>query len=55
MCMQGYMTVAEAAEYLKVHVQTIRRWIAEGKLKSYKGERIVRVKREDLDRLLTEN
>ena len=51
--MDGYMTIKEAALYMKVHVETIRRWVNEGKLKAYKGVKIIRFKKEDLDRLLS--
>lgn len=48
--MEGYMTIKEAAQYLKVHPETIRRYVKQGKLTAYKGEKIIRFKREDLDK-----
>ncbi len=50
--MEGYLTIKEAADYLKVHPETIRRWVKEGKLPAYKGPKIVRFKKEDLDNVL---
>jgi excisionase family DNA binding protein len=44
-----YLTVAEAAEALRVDRSTIRRWIAAGELPAYRiGPKHVRIKREDL-------
>ena len=51
--MKGYLTIKEAAEYLKVHPESIRRYVRDKKLRSYKGEKIIRFKQEDLDSLLT--
>lgn len=49
--MDRYYTIKEAAEYLQVHIETVRRWVKEGKLKAYKAETIVRFKKEDLDKV----
>jgi excisionase family DNA binding protein len=44
-----YLTVAEAAETLRVDRSTVRRWIANGDLPAYRvGPRRVRIKRDDL-------
>ena len=44
----------EAADYLRVHVQTVRTWIRTGKLKASRlaGQRALRIRREDLDAVL---
>ena len=49
-----WLTSEEAAEYLQVHVNTVRRWAREGAIASVKlGNRGgFRFKREDLDRFL---
>ncbi len=49
----AYYSLADVAVILRVSMQTVRRWIKEGKLPAIKigGEdsRIIRVRREDLD------
>lgn len=44
----------EAADYLRVHVQTVRAWIRTGKLKASRlvGQRSLRIHRSDLDSVL---
>ncbi len=44
----------EVAEYLRVHVQTVRAWIRSGKLPASRlaGQRALRVRRSDLGRVL---
>jgi excisionase family DNA binding protein len=49
--MHGYLTKKEAAAYLNVHPETIRRWAKQGKLAVYRSGRIVRFKQEDLDQV----
>lgn len=50
----GYVTIAEAAEYLAVTPKTIRNLIARGDLTGYRlGARAIRVDRAELDALLT--
>jgi excisionase family DNA binding protein len=46
------LTVDEAAKFLKVHPQTIYRWIYKGKLRSLKICGTVRIKEEDLNSLI---
>ncbi|MDQ3044778.1 MAG: helix-turn-helix domain-containing protein [Chloroflexota bacterium] len=47
------LTMAEAAERLKVSRVTIQRWIKQGRLRSYKvGPRAVRIRADDLANLL---
>lgn len=51
--LESWMTLDEAAEYLRVTRSTLYRWMKASKLRSYKlGDRAVRVKRKDLDALL---
>jgi excisionase family DNA binding protein len=47
-------TVDQAAEFLGVHHQTLRGYIRSGKLQAYRlaGEKVLRIKREDLMALL---
>ena len=47
-------SVKEAAEFLGLSVSTIRRYIYDRRLPAYKvaGERLVRIRREDLEGLL---
>jgi excisionase family DNA binding protein len=49
-----YLTVAEVAELLRLNQQTVRNWIDRGSLPALRVGRSVRIKRSDLDRLLTE-
>lgn len=50
---EEYITVAKAAELLKVSSSTLWRWINQGALPAYRfGYRRVLIKQEDLDRLL---
>lgn len=45
-----FLTIAEAADLVKVHRATIQRLIARGDLRSYRvGDRGVRIKRADLE------
>jgi len=52
--MPDWMTVEEAAAYLKLSLETIRRYIRGGTLQATKLGRQYRIKREELDRLLAE-
>jgi excisionase family DNA binding protein len=49
-----YLSIAESAEYLAVHPNTIRNWIRIGTLKAGRvGLRTIRIQKSDLDQLLT--
>ena len=49
------MTAAEVAAYLKVHVETVRRWAREGTLPAVRPTRsAIRFRRVDVERLLAE-
>ncbi|WP_083470149.1 helix-turn-helix domain-containing protein [Herpetosiphon geysericola] len=49
-----FYTTEELAEYLKLSEQTIRLWIKQGKIKSYKFGRAHRIPIEEVRRLLEE-
>jgi excisionase family DNA binding protein len=49
-----YLTVAEVAEVLRLNQQTVRNWIDQGSLPALRVGRRVRIKRSDLERLLSE-
>jgi excisionase family DNA binding protein len=49
-----FLTVAEVATLLKVNTQTIRNWIAQGKLAAVHVGRRVRITRADLERVIQE-
>jgi len=45
-------TINEVAEIMSVHRETIRRWIASGKLESVRySERTIRIPQESLDKM----
>jgi len=48
-------SVREAAEFLAVSEGTIRRYISDGRLPAYRlgNERLIRIRRQDLERLLS--
>ncbi len=50
-----WLTIAEAARYLRISVPGIRKYIKESKLPSYRQGRIVRLKKSDLDSFLQPN
>jgi len=51
---EKYITVAEAAQLLKVSRSTLWRWIDQGKLPAYRfGQRRVLIRQDDLERLFT--
>jgi len=50
-----WLTIKEAANYLKVSVPTIWRYIRLGQLTAYRRGRIVRLKKSDLDNFLQPN
>ena len=47
-----WLTIKEAAGYLKLSVPAIRKYIRLGKLPHYRHGRIVRLKKRDLDNFL---
>ena len=47
-----YLTTAAAATVASVGEATIRRWVREGRIRGYRAGRVLRVRRDDLDRLL---
>ena len=47
-----WLTVEEIAQQLKMHVDTVRGWIRDGKLKATRFGRDYRVKREDFDKFV---
>lgn len=50
---EEYLTVSEAAEYLKMTAGGLRKWITAGDLPSYSHGRVTRIRRTDIDALLT--
>jgi excisionase family DNA binding protein len=50
-----FLSVVEAAKIAHVGESTIRGWIKTGALRAGKAGRLVRVRRSDLDRLITES
>jgi excisionase family DNA binding protein len=51
---ESYLSVAQAAEILKVSKSTLWRWIGQGDLPAYRfGHRRVLIKQRDLERLIT--
>jgi excisionase family DNA binding protein len=48
----AFLRVGEAAEVAAVHPQTVRRWIARRRLPVHGEGRMVRIKRQDLERLM---
>lgn len=48
-------TVKEVAKMLKVHEQTVFRWIRDGKIESIKFETNHRITQEQLDRFLKQD
>jgi excisionase family DNA binding protein len=47
------MTVAEAAEYLQIHIKTLYEWIKSGQLAVVKlGPRSTRIRKSDIDAFL---
>jgi excisionase family DNA binding protein len=51
---EGYVSVAKAAELLRVSRSTLWRWIDQGELPAYRfGQRRVLIKQDDLGKLIT--
>jgi excisionase family DNA binding protein len=52
--LEDLVTIADAARLLKVSTVTLHRWLKQGRLPAYHvGPRAVRIRRRDLDALLT--
>jgi len=49
---EEWFTIAEAAKYLKVSIQSIRNFIKDNRLPSYRNGQVIRLKRTDLDAFL---
>jgi excisionase family DNA binding protein len=49
-----FLTVAEIAEHLKLNQQTVRNWIDQGELPAVRIGRRVRVRRADLEHMVSE-
>jgi len=49
---QSFLTPQEVSDLLRVSVQTVRRWIKEGRLPAYKVGRVWRIGKVDLDQWL---
>lgn len=47
-----YLSVEQAATVAKVAHGTVRRWVREGRLTDYRAGRVVRVRRDELERLM---
>ena len=47
-----WLTIAEAAKYLKLSIPSIRIYVKSGKLQSYRNGHVIRIKRIDLDAFL---
>jgi excisionase family DNA binding protein len=49
-----FATIGYGAKYIDAHPATVRKWIAEGKLKGYNGGgwRMLRIDLNELDRLM---
>ena len=48
-----YLTLAQAADVLQMSVAGLRKWVNDGHLPAHTFGKITRVKREDLDALLS--
>ncbi|HHT09990.1 MAG: helix-turn-helix domain-containing protein [Atribacterota bacterium] len=53
--MKKFLTIKEISEDLKVSVSTVRRWVMEGKLKTYKLGKVIRISEEDLMEFIENN
>lgn len=49
------LTLSEAAAYLRVHYETVRRWCRDGLLPTTRVGHTRRVRRQDLDRLWSQS
>ena len=46
-----WLTVEEVAEYFKVSPKTVRKWLYQRRLRYYRIGGVVRIRREDMERL----
>ena len=53
--MDEIMTVEEAAAYLKVSKNTVRRWCVKGKLPAFKIEREWRINKKELEKVIQQS
>ena len=53
--MNEYLTIKEVMDFLKVSRSTIYNWKNSGKLRFYKIGKLVRIKREELERFIESN
>lgn len=53
--MDRYLSIPEAAEYLGVTEETIKRYISQGELPTYSFNRLIRIKQGDIDSLITKS
>ncbi len=51
---EEYLTINEIARHLKLNHQTIRNWIAQGRLPAIRIGRRIRIRRADLDVILAQ-
>ena len=52
---ETYLTIAEAAEYLRVSSRTVYRWCNSGKLKFFRVSKSTRIALSDLERFIANN
>jgi excisionase family DNA binding protein len=52
---ETYLTIAEAAEYLRVSSRTVYRWLARGKLKFFRVSKSTRIALSDLEKFIANN
>ena len=45
-------TVEEAAEFLKIHKNTVHKWLLDGKIKGVKLGRVWRIPRSEIEKIL---
>lgn len=50
-----YLSTGDAAKFAAVATGTIRRWVRTGKLREHRAGRLVRVSRQDLQRMMAES